>query len=98
VQSRLGRDAYFTTHSVSLGALIARLPEGMEDWPAIRARNGREKPWKVPYIQVGNETWLEYQRAIEKRGLATAGGASVPTTYDVTHYGPVFAGTFHWGR
>jgi alpha-N-arabinofuranosidase len=50
----------------------ARLPEGMEDWPAIRARNGRQRPWKVPYIQVGNETWFEYQRTIEKRGLATA--------------------------
>ncbi len=34
----------------------------------------------------------------DPRGLAAAGGLSVPTTYDVTHYGPVFAGTFHWGR
>lgn len=50
----------------------APLPAGMPDWPAIRARNGRAKPWKVPYFQVGNETWLEFQRALEKRGLATA--------------------------
>ncbi len=52
--------------------LGAKLPDGMPDWPAVRARNGRATPWKVPYFQVGNETWLEFGRAIEKRGLATA--------------------------
>lgn len=34
----------------------------------------------------------------DPRGLAAAGGAAVSTAYDMTHYGPVFAGTFHWGR
>ena len=36
----------------------ADLPEGMPDYPAIRARNGREAPWGVRYVQIGNETWL----------------------------------------
>ena len=35
----------------------AALPEGMPDWPAVRAQNGRAEPWDVRYIQVGNETW-----------------------------------------
>jgi alpha-N-arabinofuranosidase len=36
----------------------ADLPEGMPDWPAVRAQNGRAEPWDVRYIQVGNETWI----------------------------------------
>jgi alpha-N-arabinofuranosidase len=36
----------------------AALPEGMPDWPRVRARNGREKPWAVRYFQIGNETWF----------------------------------------
>ncbi len=35
----------------------AKLPEGMVDWPALRAKNGRTKPYKVKYFQIGNETW-----------------------------------------
>ena len=35
----------------------AALPEGMPDWPAIRAQNGRAEPWDVRYVQVGNEWW-----------------------------------------
>jgi len=35
----------------------AKLPEGMYDWPSLRARNGRIKPYKVKYFQIGNETW-----------------------------------------
>lgn len=35
----------------------AKLPEGMPDWPALRARNGHEKPYGVKYVQLGNETW-----------------------------------------
>jgi len=36
----------------------AALPAGMADWPRVRARNGREKPYKVRFFQVGNETWF----------------------------------------
>ncbi len=36
----------------------ADLPDGMPDWPAIRAQNGRTEPWRVDYFQIGNETWL----------------------------------------
>ena len=35
----------------------ANLPEGMVDWPSLRARNGRTEPYKVKYFQIGNETW-----------------------------------------
>lgn len=38
-------------------AVGAELPEGMYDWPSLRARNGRPRPYKVRYFQVGNETW-----------------------------------------
>ena len=33
----------------------AALPEGMPDWPALRAQNGRAEPWAVRYVQIGNE-------------------------------------------
>lgn len=33
------------------------LPEGMFDWAALRAKNGRTKPYRVRYFQIGNETW-----------------------------------------
>ena len=36
----------------------ADLPEGMPDYPAIRAQNGRQASWGVRYVQIGNETWL----------------------------------------
>jgi alpha-N-arabinofuranosidase len=36
----------------------AKLPDGMPDWPSIRAKNGRREPWKVNYVQVGNEAWV----------------------------------------
>ena len=35
----------------------AKLPDGMVDWPALRAKNGRTEPYKVKYFQIGNETW-----------------------------------------
>jgi alpha-N-arabinofuranosidase len=35
----------------------AKLPEGMYDWPGLRAKNGRLKSYKVKYFQIGNETW-----------------------------------------
>ena len=36
----------------------AKLPAGMPDWPSIRAKNGRKKPYGVKYWQIGNETWF----------------------------------------
>jgi len=35
----------------------AKLPEAIFDWPSLRARNGRSRPYKVKYFQIGNETW-----------------------------------------
>ncbi|MGF1448595.1 MAG: hypothetical protein ACFB20_04175 [Opitutales bacterium] len=36
----------------------AKLPEGMPDWPAIRAKNGHPEPFGVEYFQIGNETYF----------------------------------------
>ncbi len=43
----------------------ADLPEGMEDWPAVRAANGHPEPYGVKYWQIGNETWA-FMRDLEK--------------------------------
>ena len=34
-----------------------KLPEGMYNWPSLRAGNGRARPYRVKYFQIGNETW-----------------------------------------
>jgi len=49
--------------------LGATLPEGMSDWPAVRASNGRRKPYGVKYFQIGNETWFLLDR-MRKQGNA----------------------------
>lgn len=36
----------------------AKLPEGMPDWPALRAKNGSAAPFGVKYFQIGNESWF----------------------------------------
>jgi len=76
-------DAYFkrkplkqaVLHETGLLAYLnlevgAELPPGMPDWPSVRAKNGRERPYKVRYIQIANEPWvldsgLKKQGAIE---------------------------------
>lgn len=62
-------------HAASLVAYCnapvgAKLPEGMYDWPALRARNGRTKPYKVKYFQIGNETWAFVRKLKEMQGAA----------------------------
>ena len=59
----LGADAYVN------GNVGSGTPQEMMDWIEYmtsdadsdlanqRRRNGREKPWKIPYFAVGNETW-----------------------------------------
>jgi alpha-L-arabinofuranosidase len=59
----LGADAYVN------GNVGSGTPQEMMEWieymtsdsdsalANLRRRNGREKPWKVPYFAVGNETW-----------------------------------------
>jgi alpha-N-arabinofuranosidase len=49
----------------------AKLPNGMYDWPGLRAKNGRIKPYKVKYFQIGNETWA-FIRDLKKRMPNTA--------------------------
>lgn len=58
-------------HAASLVAYCnapvgARLPEGVEDWPAVRAKNGRAEPYGVRYVQIGNETW-SFLNGVRKR-------------------------------
>jgi alpha-N-arabinofuranosidase len=50
----------------------APLPEGMFDWPGLRAKNGRTKPYGARYFQIGNETWafLNEARKLAPGGLA----------------------------
>jgi len=36
----------------------AELPDGMYDWPALRAENGRQEPYDVRYVQIANEPWV----------------------------------------
>jgi len=52
-------------HSVGLlayanAAVGAKLPAGMEDWPAVRAANGHPAPFKADYVQLGNEWWMNH--------------------------------------
>jgi len=59
----LGADAYIN------GNVGSGSPQEMMEWieymtsdadsdlANLRRRNGREKPWKIPYFAVGNETW-----------------------------------------
>jgi len=35
----------------------AKLPDGMPDWPALRAKNGHPLPYRVKIFQIGNEWW-----------------------------------------
>ena len=50
----------------------AKLPDGMPDWPSVRARNGHPKPFHAEYFQIGNE-WRFFPRppgVREKTGLS----------------------------
>jgi len=48
----------------------AKLPKGMYDWPSLRAKNGRARPYKVKYFQIGNETWAFVRKLKEMQGAA----------------------------
>ena len=53
----------------------AALPEGMEDWPAVRAQNGHPAPFGAEYLQIGNEIWIgRFREAVrEGKGLSEPG-------------------------
>ncbi len=46
------------------------LPDGMPDWPSVRAKNGRHKPYNVRYFQIGNEAWIFIKEALEQAGIS----------------------------
>jgi len=61
-------------HAASLVAYCntpvkTQLPDNMPDWPAVRAKNGRNKPYGVKYFQIGNETWNYKGEAEKELGL-----------------------------
>ncbi len=49
----------------------AKLPKGMPDWPAVRAKNGHPEPYQVKYFQIGNEWWIRafLHTAVKGAGL-----------------------------
>jgi alpha-N-arabinofuranosidase len=47
----------------------AKLPEGMPDWPAVRAKNGHPAPYGVEFFQIGNESWGFRNRALKAAGI-----------------------------
>ncbi len=51
----------------------AKLPPGMADWPAIRAKNGSVAPFGVKLFQLGNETWFYSDKPLQnpQSGIAT---------------------------
>jgi alpha-L-arabinofuranosidase len=53
-----------------------RLPAGMVDWPAVRAKNGRLAVQRVKYFQLGNEAWLMAPPVLKEMGLNDEAGAA----------------------
>lgn len=45
------------------------LPEGMPDWPSVRAKNGHPEPYGVHYFQIGNEIWGFLKEALQEAGF-----------------------------
>ena len=51
--------------------LGAPLPIGMPNWPAVRQANGQAQPWKVDYVQLGNEAWA-FPKTLAPKGVDPA--------------------------
>lgn len=49
----------------------AKLPNGMPDWPAVRAKNGHPAPYGVKIFQIGNEWWCGRFPGEVKKALGT---------------------------
>ncbi len=62
----------------------AALPAGMPDWGAIRMKNGRQEPYGVRYVQIGNE-WEAHCKAMDKVSGLTAIDAQVAHMRKVLH-------------
>lgn len=63
-------------HAAGLVAYVnapvgAKLPDGMPDWPAIRAQNGHPAPYGVKIFQIGNEWWCDKFPNLVKSALRT---------------------------
>ena len=42
------------------------LPGGLQEWPKLRAANGHPEPYRVKYVQIGNETWM-FDKEVRKK-------------------------------
>jgi len=51
--------------------LDTALPPEQAKWAALRAKNGHPEPYRVKYIQIGNETWM-FTPEVEKAFAADA--------------------------
>jgi len=47
------------------GVLDQKLPPSLAPWVRLRAKNGHPSPYRVNYIQIGNETWM-FNPEVEK--------------------------------
>lgn len=54
----------------------AQLPDGMPDWPSVRAKNGHPEPFGAEYLQIGNEWYGFTQKAMDGAGLDTRESAA----------------------
>lgn len=48
----------------------ANVPKEFRSWPALRAANGHPEPYRVEYVQIGNETWFFAEYMKKKHGEA----------------------------
>lgn len=59
----------------------AHLPEGMPDWPAIRAKNGHPEPFGTDFVQIGNEMWVLRAKAEVRKALGTEQAEQLASWY-----------------
>gem|GEM_PF-451205 len=57
------------------------LPPGMPDWPAVRQANGHPEPYRVEYIQIGNEIWMGGFRQRVQAGTGLSDPAALAQWY-----------------
>jgi alpha-N-arabinofuranosidase len=74
-QHAAGLVAYVRT---PLGAV---LPEGMPNWPEVRARNGHPEPYGAKVFQLGNEWWCGRFPAEAKTGAGIGDPAALAAWY-----------------
>ena len=57
------------------------LPEGMVNWPAVRAKNGHPEPFGAEYLQIGNEVWIGRFREAVREGKGLSDSEAIAQWY-----------------